>query len=413
MSKNNVNIHIVGAGISGLIAAKVLEENGFSPVIIESSNRAGGRVKTDIIDGYQLDRGFQVLLTDYPAAKKFLDFDALALQKFVPGAVIFYNGKKSIMGDAFRDSSLLFSTIFSNAGSIVDKLKVLKLNNQLKKKKLDAIFLDDEKTTYQYLIDFGFSDKIINRFFKPFFGGIFLESELTTSSRMFEFVYKMFGEGLAVLPKGGIEEISKQLLNSLTKTTFLFNRKVSSVKDGEILLSNGDKILSNYTIIATDPSPMVDNLKNQKVNWKSCQTLYFTCPKKIISKPIIGLVADKESLVNNIFFHTSISVENRNEQELLSVTVIKKHQLSEESLVKKIQDDLNTFCLITEAKFLHSYHIPMALPNLKNIQYDLNPSETQLTDTLFIAGDTLLNGSLNAAMISGEKAALGLLEKLS
>jgi protoporphyrinogen oxidase len=213
MSKNNVNIHIVGAGISGLIAAKVLEENGFSPVIIESSNRAGGRVKTDIIDGYQLDRGFQVLLTDYPAAKKFLDFDALALQKFVPGAAIFYNGKKSIMGDAFRDSSLLFSTIFSNAGSIVDKLKVLKLNNQLKKKKLHAIFLDEEKTTYQYLIDFGFSDKIISRFFKPFFGGIFLESELTTSSRMFEFVYKMFGEGLAVLPKEGIEDIVFMVLS--------------------------------------------------------------------------------------------------------------------------------------------------------------------------------------------------------
>lgn len=413
MSKNNVNIHIVGAGISGLIAAKVLEENGFSPVIIESSDRAGGRVKTDIIDGYQLDRGFQVLLTDYPAAKKFLDFDALALQKFVPGAAIFYNGKKSIMGDAFRDSSLLFSTIFSNAGSIVDKLKVLKLNNQLKKKKLHTIFLDEEKTTYQYLIDFGFSDKIISRFFKPFFGGIFLESELTTSSRMFEFVYKMFGEGLAVLPKGGIEEIPKQLLNSLTKTKFLFNRKVSSVKDDEILLSNGDKILSDYTIIATDPSPMIDNLKNQKVNWKSCQTLYFTCAKKSISKPIIGLVADKDSLVNNIFYHTSISMENRNEQELLSVTIIKEHQLSEESLVKKIQNDLDTFCGVTEAKFLHSYHIPMALPNLKNIQYDLNPSETQLTDTLFIAGDTLLNGSLNAAMISGEKAALGLLEKLS
>jgi len=199
----------------------------------------------------------------------------------------------------------------------------------------------------------------------------------------------------------------------LTKTTFLFNRKVSSVKDGEILLSNGDKILSDYTIIATDPSPMIDNLKNQKVNWKSCQTLYFTCAKKSISKPIIGLVADKDSLVNNIFYHTSISMENRNEEELLSVTIIKEHQLSEESLVKKIQNDLDTFCGITEAKFLHSYHIPMALPNLKNIQYNLNPSETQLTDTLFIAGDTLLNGSLNAAMISGEKAALGLLEKLS
>ena len=80
MANTKCNIHIIGAGVSGLVAAKVLEEKGYSPVVIEATGRVGGRVKTDIVEGYQLDRGFQVLLTAYPAIQKYIDMDALDLQ---------------------------------------------------------------------------------------------------------------------------------------------------------------------------------------------------------------------------------------------------------------------------------------------------------------------------------------------
>ena len=153
-------IHIIGAGISGLVAALVLEEKGFSPVIIEATDRVGGRVKTDIVNGYQLDHGFQVLLTAYPAAQKYLDYKLLDLQMFLPGAAIFNNGKKTIIGDSLRDVSLLFSTIFSDFGSVSDKMKVLKLNRILKNKSIASIFLESEKTTLQYLVDFGFVDQL-------------------------------------------------------------------------------------------------------------------------------------------------------------------------------------------------------------------------------------------------------------
>ena len=126
MKNEDYKIHIIGAGISGLIAAKVLEDNGYHPIIIEATDRVGGRVKTDLVNGYQLDHGFQVLLTAYPAAKKYLDFDALQLQHFVSGAAIFDNGNQKILGDPLRDMSLLFPTLFSGIGSISDKLKVLK-----------------------------------------------------------------------------------------------------------------------------------------------------------------------------------------------------------------------------------------------------------------------------------------------
>ncbi|MFT5984112.1 MAG: protoporphyrinogen oxidase [Ulvibacter sp.] len=413
MDKSEYKIHIIGAGVSGLVAATVLEQNGFHPVIIEATDRVGGRVKTDIIDGYQLDHGFQVFLTAYPAAKKYLDLESLELQKFLPGASIFKNGKQMIIGDPLRDTSLLFSTLFSGIGSFSDKLKVLKLNIRLKKKTLSDIFSDKEQSTLSYLRDFGFSDQMIAQFFKPFFSGIFLEPRLETSSRMFEFVYKMFGEGYATLPKAGIEAIPRQLAKNLKETTFKFNTKVVSIKDEEITLSNNEKLKSHFTIVAAEASTLISNLKGQSVEWKSCDTLYFETENRVIKKPLIGLIPEDDALINNIFYHTSIETNVNKKKQLLSVTIVDNQSLSNEVLLERVKKELKEHCDINSCKFIKQFNIPNALPKLNNLQYEMLPSETRLTTNIFLAGDTLLNGSLNAAMISGESAALGVLETLS
>ena len=412
MAQKDLKIHIVGAGVSGLVAAQVLEAKGYSPIIIEATNRPGGRVKTDTIDGYQLDHGFQVLLTNYPAAKKYLDFTALELQELKPGAVIFKNGKQKIIGDPLRDLSVLFSTIFSGIGNLSDKFKILQLTVRLKKKSMHDIFDAQEITTKQYLCNIGFSSQIINDFFQPFFTGIFLEDELTTSSRMFEFVFKMFGEGMAVIPLGGMEEIPKQLSAKLNKTVFKFNTKVTSVIDKEILLNTGEKLISDATIIATDASKIVKNLQQKDLEWKSCQTLYFTTKQRAIATPFIGLIPNNKSLINNIFYHTSIHTKNTSKEELLSVTVVKDHNLLEKELVATVIQQLQEECNIQSLTFLKTYTISKALPDLQNLKYEVSPSETQLSSTVFLAGDVQLNGSLNAAMIAGENAALAVLESL-
>lgn len=412
MKKSDYKIHIIGAGISGLIAAQVLENYGYHPTIIEATNTVGGRVKSDIVNDYILDHGFQVLLSEYPAAKKYLNYQALDLQKLVSGAVIFKDGKTQKIGDPFRDISLLFPTIFANIGSIKDKLKILKLNTYLKKKKLQEIFNTDEITTHQYLKNYGFSENIMNSFFKPFFSGIFLEPNLETSSRMFEFVYKMFGEGHAVIPKEGIQAISNQLKNNLQHTTFLFNTPVQQVKNNSIILNSGQEIKSHFTIIATEASNLVSNLKNQETEWKSCDTLYFEVPERTLKTPIIGLVAEASTLINNIFYTTSVKSSTKGRQELLSVTIVKEHQLKESDLVNKVTSELMQYCNINNAKFIKRYCIKKALPKLSNLQYEISSTETQLTSSIFLAGDQLLNGSLNAAMISGERAAMGVIKTL-
>lgn len=412
MKPEQHNIYIVGAGISGLIAAINLEQQGFAPVILEATDRPGGRVKTDVVEGFQLDHGFQVLLSDYPAAQKYLDYEALDLQAFAPGAGIFVKRAPKFFGDPLRNPSLLFSTLFSGIGSLWDKVKILQLNLKLRGMSVQDIFARQEVTTQQYLKDFGFSEGMIAGFFRPFFTGIFLETELQTSSRMFAFVFKMFGEGLAVLPKGGIEAIAQQLTKQLQQTTFRLNTKVAEVQENSILLENGERLATDYTLIATAASKLLPTVSTPTIAWKSCQTLYFTTPKRLYDQPFIGLIAKKDRLINNIFYHNSLATQTKGAGELLSVTVVQEHGLSEQALIAQVQQELKEECTIDDTSFLKLYTIPQALPNLSDLQYEMAAAATKLTDHIFLAGDVQLNGSLNAAMLAGERAALGLVETL-
>ena len=412
MDHKSASIHIIGAGISGLTAAKTLQAKGYKPTIIEATERAGGRVKTDIVNGYQLDHGFQVLLTAYPAAQKHLDYTQLSLQQLLPGAIVFVNGKKQVIGDPKRHLSLLWPTLMAQIGSVGDKFKILKLDNALKQKTIESIFEEEEQTTQAFLQGFGFSDRIINRFFKPFFSGIFLEPHLATSSRMFQFVYKMFGQGYAALPKAGIEAIPHQMAQELTACDWQYNTRVASVQPGKVVLNEGNEASSDYTIIATEASGLVPNLAGQQTEWKSCDTLYFECSKRAFEQPFIGLIAEEEALVNNIFYHTSVASSQKGSNELLSVTIVKPHQLDEAALVAQVRNELTKYCGIEVGEMLKRYTIRKALPNLNSLQYSLAASATKLTDGVYLAGDTLLNGSLNAAMEAGEQAAIGVIEAI-
>ncbi|MFD2552256.1 FAD-dependent oxidoreductase [Bizionia sediminis] len=413
MKKEAYNIHIIGAGISGLIAAHVLENQGYSPVILEASNAIGGRVKTDIVSNYQLDHGFQVLLTSYPAAQKYLDYNALNLQHFLPGATIFSKGQQKTIGDPLRNLSLLVPTLFSGIGNFSDKKRILKLNAQLKSTRIETIFNKPEKTTLNYLVDFGFSEGIISNFFKPFFAGIFLETELNTSSRMFEFVYKMFGSGYAAIPTAGIAAIPKQLEKNLNKTTIHLNTPVKKVEESQIILANGSVLESHFTIIATQPNSLTETNTHPETPWKSCHTFYYETKTRAIKKPLIGLIADQEAYINNIVYHTALKTASAGSGELLSVTVVKKHTLSEQALQNQVEKELVQYLGNRPFKFLKHYHIKQALPDLNNLKYSNKPNETQLTPHIFLAGDTMLNGSLNAAMLSGESAAKAVIEAIS
>ena len=142
-------------------------------------------------------------------------------------------------------------------------------------------------------------------------------------------------------------------------------------------------------------------------------TLYFETDARVIAKKLIGLISKPGTLVNNIFYNSSLDARIKPSNELLSVTVIDTQSLSHEVLIEAVKEELQSYCGITTTKLIKLYYIPRALPRLDNLKYDMMPSETRLSNSLFLAGDTQLNGSLNAAMISGERAALGVIGAVS
>ncbi|QTY27764.1 NAD(P)/FAD-dependent oxidoreductase [Flavobacterium sp. CS20] len=394
----NKKIVIIGAGVSGLVATINLEKAGYEPIIYEQKDRVGGRVQTDYIDGYTFDKGFQILSPNYPAVQKYLDIDLLHLKYFFTGAFVFKKGEQGKLGNPAKDFDILFSTLFSKLANFSDKLKIIKLYRSLKYKTFEEIFNSKNQTTLDFLKSFGFSDKVINNFFKPFYAGVFLEENLDTSSRMFEFTFKLFSETKAGIPEKGIQAIPNQLANQLKQTTFHFNTKVKSVEDNAITLANHTQVEADFIIIATETSDLVSNLKNQPQEWKSVDNLYFEVENRVINLPMIGLVAEENTLVNN-FHYLSLASEPK---QILSVSVVKNHNLSNEELAKITQKELLDVCDIKINKLLKHYKIPKALPNIADVNYQIPHTETKLKDRIFLAGDVLSNGSLNAAMLNGE-----------
>ncbi len=406
--EQNKTVYVIGAGVSGLIAAYELEQAGYRPVVLEKSGEVGGRIKTVDMNGVALDLGFQVLLSAYPMAKHYLDMEALHLRKLESGALIYAGGKHYRIGDPLRDLSVLFPTLLADIGSMGDKFKILKLNRKLKAKSLDAIFASPETTTLEYLQDFGFSSKIIERFFRPFFAGIFLEPDLCTSSRMFEFVYKMFGEGYATIPQDGIGAISAQLKDKLKQTEFRFNCAVQQVTQNSIMLESGEELSHDGVIVASNTPSALLGETDHKVRWKSCMCLYFAVDQTNIPGETIALIADRSKLSNNLYAY----MDAASGKTILSATVLDYKGRSDEEVTAAVTSEIKSFTGALQVEHLHSFRIDQALPDITNLSKTAHPSDHRPYDNVFLAGDYLLNSSLNAAMESGRIAAKGLIGEL-
>ncbi|MEM9821672.1 MAG: NAD(P)/FAD-dependent oxidoreductase [Bacteroidota bacterium] len=403
-------IGIIGAGVSGLVSAIELEKAGYAPLVFEKTDRVGGRVKSDEVGGAMFDHGFQVLLTQYPAAKTYLNYERLQLQRFVPGAMIFKNGKRYSIGDPLRDASFFWSAFVGAVGTLSDKLKSLQLSNQVKKRALSSIFAEPEITTLEYLKNYGFSQQIIDHFFAPFFSGIFLETQLATSCRMFLFVYKMFSEGDATIPAKGMQAIPDQLRNQLQRTEFRFNCEVESIDNNTIHLKNGNPIEVDLILVATEASSLLS--LPSPTPWKSCTSLYFKSSSATFNKAIIGLVAHSDALINNVFCLNDLT-HYQGEDRICCATIVRDHSYDEASLIAKVKSELDQYCQIKDAEWIKTYTIPKALPQLDQLQYLPKDEQLRYSDSIFLSGDHLANGSLNAAMESGKRAAELMIEQLN
>ncbi len=408
MTKHDVII--IGAGLSGLSAAVHLHRQGRKVLILEASDRAGGRVKTDFVDGFILDRGFQVLLTAYPEAKMLLNYKDLQLQKMLPGATVLYDGGTFEIADPIRRPLALFSTLFAPVGTIRDKINTLWLKNKLQKMSIDDIFTQREQTTLQQLSDYGFSQKMIQRFYKPFLSGIYLENQLTTSNRMFDFVMKMFSDGDVAVPAFGMEEIPKQLVSQLPESSIIYHKKVAKIVENTLTLEDGTTFEANQIVIATNANEFTKQfLPNQKTTAQKVTNVYFEAPIAPTKKAVVILNASQnKKWVNNLTVLSNVSKTYAPlGKVLVSVSYNGLAPVEDFELAENMKKELEQWYgqQVHQWKMIKTYRIDYALPIQDTVKNGLSISEIKISDSLFICGDHLLNGSINAAFKSGRLVA--------
>ena len=317
---------VVGAGLAGLSCAVRLQECGARPIVLEASERVGGRVCTDEVGGFLLDRGFQVFLDAYPNAGRRLDKGALDLRKFRPGALLFDGRSRRRVMDVFRCPQHLIGTALRGVGSFRDKLLIAKLRSRLKNADAEELLAGQGQSTIEYLRDFGFSERMIDQFFRPFYGGIFLERDLRTSSGMFEFTFKMFAEGAATLPADGMRSIPEQLAARLRDGTVLLGARVRSIGARGAVLESGERVEGDALVVAADgttAAALVPASGLVEPGWRAVTGLYFAAPRSPLDEAIIALNKAGSGLVNNVCVPSDVAPRYAPEgQSLVSVSVL-------------------------------------------------------------------------------------------
>ncbi|WP_317175130.1 FAD-dependent oxidoreductase [Hymenobacter qilianensis] len=224
-------IVIIGAGLAGLACANYLHRAGRPVLVLDGADAVGGRVRTDVTpEGFRLDRGFQVLLTRYPEVERLLDYGAADLRAFRSGAVIrLADGRETTLQNPLQQPLAAFTALTSPIGSLTDKLRIMQLVLQVRSQTSQQLLSQPATDTLTFLRRYGWSEQIIDSFFRPFFGGVFLDRSLSTASNFFEFVFQQFVIGEAVVPALGIQQIPEQLAARLPAASVRLNTLVEAV----------------------------------------------------------------------------------------------------------------------------------------------------------------------------------------
>lgn len=400
----NEEVVIVGAGLAGLACALRLRERGIPARMFEASDRVGGRVATDEQDGFLLDRGFQVLLTAYPEASRLLDYQALRLASFHSGAKVRTAGGLQTLADPRRDPAHALSTLAAPVGTFADKARILRLTASVTGPSLDQVLARKENTTRHRLISYGFSQSMVDQFFRPFLGGIFLENQLLTSSRKFEFVFRMFSQGTAALPEAGMGAIPKQLAQRFGYENISLRREVVSVEPRAVQLADGERVEGRAVVLATDDWTTRRLLGSPIPEARAVTCLYFAAPRTPIKGPWLVLNGEGTGPVNNVCVpsevHASYAPAGQN---LVSVTVLDDFRDIELSVRTQLTGWFGE--QVGSWRHLRSYQIGRPIPLQYPPALEQLEKPLQISDGVYRCSDADWIASIEGALRSGTRVA--------
>lgn len=409
MRKTIDPVVIIGAGVAGLCCARHLQQLQIPFVILEAGDGVGGRVRTDRLEGFLLDRGFQVLQTAYPEAQRQLDYRALRLHAFYPGALVYFQGKFHRVADPRRQPRHLLATALSPIGTLADKLRVARLRYRVCKPTLEQLCQEPETSTLAYLQAQGFSASMIERFFRPFYAGVFFEKALASTSRMFAFVFRMLAQGQAALPEEGIGAIAAQLAAPLPPSAIRLNTRVVALEDGQVRCTDGTIQRAAGVVIATGGRQAANLLQEERQFSTTATTnIYFAADEPPVREPILVLDGDNQGPVTNLLVPSQVSPSYAPPgQALISATIVGIPTEDDDRLQAAVKAQVSRWFgpQVQNWRHLRTYRLAEALP--AQLPPSPNPfaPRVRVRPKVFLCGEYHSLSGLQWAMLSGRLAA--------
>jgi len=405
---------IVGAGAAGLVCAQELESAGIDWQIVEASDGVGGRVRSDLVDGYILDRGFQILLTAYPQVNLRLDVQKLALGKFEPGAVIRYRGAFHGFADPLRRPAGIAATLANPAAGPVDKLRAGLLGADVRGHSARALLHRPDKSTEERLRSAGMSRRFIDSFWRPFFGGIQLDPGLEGSARMFDVTLRMLAIGETGLPREGIGAITRDLAEPLDPSRIRLGAKVRELEPGAAKLDSGERIAARGIVIAAD-GPGAAELLGGRIDdpgSRAAGCLWFAAPCAPRSGPFLMLEGEGNGPALNVVVMSEVQPTYAPPGRALIAAAVPGPRAHERGLEQEVGRQLAGWFGAESAEF-ELIRRDLVVHGQPSIGPPLNARRrVRLGDGLYVCGDHRDTPSLQGAMFSGERAAAAVLEDL-
>lgn len=406
------DVVIVGAGLAGLACARTLHAAGVDAVVLEASDGVGGRVRSDVVDGFVLDRGFQILLTAYPELHRWVDLDSLDLCRFDPGARIRVGGRFHTVGDPLRRPADLLSTIAAPIGTPLDKLRVLQAVASVRRGPAADLLRRPDGTTAERLRRLGFSDRAVERFLRPLFAGIQLDPELEVSSRRFDVILRMLAVGDSAVPAAGMSALPEAIAAGLPPGVVRLGTPVGSAGPGTVRTDDGS-LSANAVVVATD-GPTAASLTGAVADPGSrpVAALWFGADAPPLRGPRLVLDGDRSGPVRNLAVMSEVSSRYAPQGRASVVAAVPGPDALEPDLPADARRQLRKWfgAEVDGWDLLRVDVIPHGQPDQRPPLHPKQP--VRVGEGLFVCGDHRDTASIQGALFSGRRTAEAVLAEL-
>ncbi|MCB9251016.1 MAG: FAD-dependent oxidoreductase [Flavobacteriales bacterium] len=411
MSETKHRIVIVGAGLAGLSAGVFLKRKGYNNILfVDKSDRPGGKLKTDLIDGYTLNHSNSLINSHFKYLNELIDLSSLKMHYLEKGALVMKGSKLEKIIHPFSKNFLVYKMLFADFGNFKDKIRFIKKRIELDQLDEEELFDSFELKTKTYLKKKGFSSSIIHGFFEPYFSTFFMENELSASRRLFDYILKNHTAGKNGIPEGGTESLINELTKEFDKDSFILNTNVEDYKDEKVFLKDGRTLDCNIFILATEQNELYDRLKKDRRQGetRSTTTLYFSANNKPFKESLICVNSEKPKLVSSVTVLTNLSSSFApKNKELICVSLNGFATTSDEDLEKAVKSELQKAFgnEVQQWNHIKTYKNLNAISNQEAVFGRRRIVELRPEKGIYLCGDHLLYGSINAAVKTGKMIA--------